>query len=95
MRYSLSILLMLLGFCGGLYYSDYGLTTGNIIFTNFKSKGANDTTVSDVFLIGERKFLRREKELIFENYPLYDKDGNKLLRMIEDDNSKPFREKED
>jgi hypothetical protein len=76
---------MFLGFCGGLYYSDYGLVTGSVIFTNLKSSGdKSDTTVSDVFLIGERKFLRMKMELIDENYPLYDKTGNRLLRFIED-----------
>ena len=93
MSYLLLIFLIFLGFHGGLYYSDYGLSTGNIIFTNFKSEVGNDTTFSDVYLIGERKYFRRQIELIYKNYPLYDREGNRLLRMIENSKMKSTLEK--
>lgn len=86
MRYLLPILMLLSGFLVGLYYSDYGLVTGSIVFTNFKSKDKDgDVTFSDVLLIGERKFLRRETEIIYKDFPLYGQRGNRLLRIIEED----------
>lgn len=79
-------MMLLSGFLGGLYYSDYGLETGNIVFTNFKSKESDiNMTFSDARLIGERKFFRRETETIYKDFPLYGKSGNRLLKLLEKD----------
>ena len=81
MNIRLSIILFLLGLSLGYYINDLGIKTGNIVFTNLKSN-ENETTTSDVFLIGERKFLRREKDILCEDIPLYDKHGNVILGVL-------------
>ncbi|RYZ63175.1 MAG: hypothetical protein EOP09_18120 [Proteobacteria bacterium] len=83
MKYYLSIFLLALGFAAGKYYGDYGLVTGSIIFKNLREK--NGSTVSDVFFVGERRFLRRDLDKVYADWPLYDKEGNRLFRWIEAD----------
>jgi len=73
--------LFLLGLSLGFYTNDLGIKSGNIVFTNLKSN-ENGTTTSDVFVVGERKFFRREKDILCEDIPLYDNHGNVILGVL-------------
>ena len=84
MQFRIPIVLSIISFFLGFKINDYGLQTGSIVFTNFSTK--KSVTFSEVILIGERKFLRRETSVI-GGFELYDQEGNRLLRVLRNSSS--------
>jgi hypothetical protein len=64
----------------GFYLNDDGIKPGNVIFTNLRY--INSDVVADVVLVGERSPLKRQLVIEFSDFPLYDKEGNNLFRIL-------------
>jgi hypothetical protein len=65
----------------GLYLNDEGIRPGNIILTNLRAK--NSDVISDIILVGERSPFKRTHSIEIKDFPLYDKMGNSLFRIID------------
>jgi|LakMenE18May11ns_1017448.scaffolds.fasta_scaffold9636173_2 hypothetical protein len=74
------VIFSILCFYVGFHSNDNGIKSGNIIFTNLRSQ--NSEVVSDVILVGERSPFKRELTIEFKDFPLYDKEGNRLFRIL-------------
>jgi hypothetical protein len=83
MKYRILILAFVIGYTISFFIHNSNLEAGDIIFTNLKSEG--DKTISDVILVGERKFFKRDTTVLYSNFVLYDQNGNRLNRILNND----------